>query len=242
VLWAPLLVFWFWWIWRMTHSESLPMREALRWMLSFAIVSGLLCSIWWVRNCIVLGGFSPLGTKGSVTLLGGYCDEAYERGGEWQGGPELRLRMELESERPKLTTANDALQLELDLAKAASTRVREWTLQHCASMPLLFAKRIITEWNPYHGKALVLKLFALIGAVWLARFHRVGLVWLVGPLAINTLIVMITYSVGGRFLVPTYGTIYILAAFGFAGPLSQILSKTKRSTIGSTTAKTKTEI
>ena len=78
----------------------------------------------------------------------------------------------------------------------------------------------MTEWNPYWGKALLLKVFALVGVIWLAYNNRVVLVWLTGPLVINTILVVLTYSVGGRFLVPTYGQLYILAAFGFSGLLA----------------------
>jgi hypothetical protein len=219
LLWIPLLLVGFWFALRMaSHSP----RDSLRWLVAFAVSFMMLCSVWWGRNCYVLESFSPLGTKGSVTMLGGYCDEAYARGGEWQGEPERALRQELEAGLGDSPTSNDFLSLELKMGRLAGQRVKQWATDHASSLPSLFCKRIVTEWNPYTGKALLLKLMALVGIVWLARFHRAALLWLAGPLIINTIVVMFTYSVGGRFLVPTYGELYILSAFGVAGPLSQV--------------------
>ena len=80
----------------------------------------------------------------------------------------------------------------------------------------------------YVGKALLLKLLALLGTVWLFQHNRVVLIWIAGPLLINTIVVALTYSVGGRFLVPTYGPFYILAVFGIGGILNAPLSKPSR--------------
>ena len=103
-------------------------------------------------------------------------------------------------------------------------QVKQWVRENLNLLPSLFVKRAVTEWNPYWGKALLLKLFALVGVIWLVCNNRVALVWLTGPLVINTIVVVLTYSVGGRFLVPTYGLLYILAAFGFSGLLTMLFS------------------
>ncbi len=219
VLWVPFVVYWLWYAYRVT-SQQVDVRRLvpIHWVFAFMMVFGMIGSVWWARNCCVLGAFHPLGTKGATTLMGGYCDEAFQSGGEWQLAPEKQLRRDLEFQ---LETApesgKDIGDFELALNKQANVQVKSWVVENLDLLPRLFLNRVITEWNPYRGKAMFLKLFAIVGVVWLFHYNRVALIWLVGPLAINTLVVAMTYSVGGRFLVPTYGPIYILAAFGLSG-------------------------
>jgi hypothetical protein len=221
VLWVPFLLLWLWYAYRWTLTQAEVRRfTAIGWSTSVLIVFGMLGSILWIRNCYVLGSFQPFGTKGSVTLMGGYCDEAFKSGGEWQFAPEKELRRELEAQlATDPNSAKDCLELELELAKQAKARVKLWVMGNLPLLPQLFASRVITEWNPYQGKALLLKAFAAIGVFWLLRHNRLALLWLGGPLAINSAVVAMTYSVGGRFLVPTYGPFYILAAFGISATL-----------------------
>ena len=222
VLWTPFVLIWLIVVARVGSTlVAVPLSSVTiaRWMGVFSLTVLLICFVWWIRNCIVLQSFHPLGTKGSVTLLGGYCDESLQRGGEWQMDPEKRLRHKLEKELPT-ETERDSLNLELKLAQEANTEILDWSRKHCLDLPKLMFKRLLTEWNPYTGKALLIKLFAIAGITWLIFNNRFALIALMGPLVINSLLVMGTYSVGGRFLVPTYGMFYILAAFGLAASLT----------------------
>lgn len=221
VLWLPLLVAWLWYTNRLVSKQADAQRlTPFHWVGVCFLVFAAVCSVWWIRNCYVLGSFHPLGTKGATTLMGGYCDEAYQAAGEWQFAPERELRMRLEAKIDlDAATAADLRELELEMGKQASAHTMAWIASNLAKLPQLFVSRVVTEWNPYRGKALLLKFFACVGAIWLFRNERTIFVWLIGPLAINTLMIAFTYSVGGRFLVPTYGPLYILAAFGVAGML-----------------------
>jgi hypothetical protein len=222
VLWVPLMAVWLWFAFLATPAKSAVFRLApSRWVLVCLISFALVSSIWWVRNCCVLESLQPLGTKGAITLMGGYCDAAFESGGEWQFAPERNLRQDLES-KVDWNAATEQVHRSLDreMSKFAAIEVKQWTIGNAYRLPQLFWMRVVTEWNPYRGKALLLKLLAVAGVIWLAIHNRVALIWLVGPLAINTILVAMTYSVGGRFLVPTYGPLYLLAAFGFSGLLS----------------------
>jgi hypothetical protein len=220
VLWVPLATLWLWHAYRVSKPNEVVNRlEPRRWVCVFLIVFGLLSSIGWVRNCCVLGSFHPLGTKGVATLMGGYCDESFQSGGEWQFAPEREMRRGLESKIDiETATPLDFQNIELEINKQARLQIKKIQL-----LPELMFKRVATEWNPYSGKALLLKLLALAGVVWLFCNNRVALIWLAGPLLINTIVVALTYSVGGRFLVPTYGLIYILAAFGIGGILNALV-------------------
>ena len=219
VLWVPLMIVWLLCAYSATNARDDVRRlRPLLWVFVCMLSFGLLGSIWWVRNCCVLESFHPLGTKGSTTLLGGYCDEAVQSAGQWQFAPEKKLRSELESKLDwDVVSADDLKELELEMGRRAKVVVSRWSTENAALLPNLVIQRVITEWNPYHGKALFMKLLALVGVVWLITYNRVALVWLLGPLIMNTIVVAMTYSLGGRFLVPTYGSIYILAAFGVAG-------------------------
>ena len=224
VLWIPLAAVWLWYAYGVSKPISVVNRlEPRRWVFVFLLVFGLLSSIGWVRNCCVLGSFYPLGTKGVATLMGGYCDESFQTGGEWQFAPEREMRRELES-KIDLETATplDFQNMELEINKQARLRIQQWVAQNIQRLPELLFKRVVTEWNPYTGKALLLKILALVGVFWLFRYNRVALAWFAGPLLINTIMVSMTYSVGGRFLVPTYGSIYLLAAFGLGGILNAL--------------------
>ena len=226
LLWVPLATIWLWYAYRGTFpKDRLHPLAPSRWVGVCMLVFGLASSIWWVRNCYVLDSFHPLGTKGSITLMGGYCDESFQSGGEWQFAPEKKLRREMESGIDlNAATPSDLRDLELEMAEQAGAEVQQWVFGNIRLLPQLLVKRVVTEWNPYWGKALLLKLLAVVGAIWLVRYNRNALIWLAGPLAINTILVAATYSVGGRFLVPTYGPLYILAAFGFSGILDALVA------------------
>lgn len=225
VLWVPFVTIWLLAIgWATDARSTLPggpgygSINTMRWIFVCMLTFGLLSSFWWVRNCCVLESFHPLGTKGSTTLMGGYCDESYQSEGLWQFAPERALRFELESKLDwNTTSAKDLRDLELEIERQAKLKVNQWSSENWELLPALALKRVVTEWNPYRGKALLMKLLAAIGGIWLMRNNRVALIWLVGPLVMNTILVAWTYSLGGRFLVPTYGLIYILAAIGVAG-------------------------
>lgn len=216
LLWIPFLipVLLVLFAWNGESSRTI-WRQSLQWTLLFLAAVLLTQSVWWIRNCSVLERFQPLGTKGSTTLLGGYCDESAARRGEWQFDPEQTLRAQhpppMESEQ-----AREWIENELLIAKKANAQVKEWISQNLSALPTLMVQRVVTEWNPYTGKALVLKLLAAFGCIGLAIRDRRALVWIAFPLMIQSLVTAVTYSVGGRFLVPVYGCLYLLAVVGFA--------------------------
>ena len=181
VLWLPLLVAWLWYVNTLVVKPAVAERlTPFRWVCVCLLVSVTVCSVWWIRNCCVLGSFHPLGTKGATTLMGGYCDEAFHNGGEWQFAPERELRSRLEAKIDHdVATEADLRTLELEMSGQASVQTKAWIASNTGLLPQLIVKRVITEWNPYRGKALLLKLFALVGAIWLFRYERSVLIWLI---------------------------------------------------------------
>ncbi|AMV32932.1 hypothetical protein VN12_12460 [Pirellula sp. SH-Sr6A] len=216
LLWLPFLAITipFFLAW---SAPSFPRRwsHAIRYTAFFLVIVFVVQSPWWIRNSLVLGRFQPLGTKGSTTLLGGYCDESVASRGEWQFAPERRLRA-LIPPPVESNHASDWIANELAIAAQAAEEVRGWTTENMSILPGLMVQRVVTEWNPYTGKALLLKIFALLGAIGLVFRDRRTLAWLAVPLLMQTIVTALTYSVGGRFLVPVYGCVYLLAVIGMA--------------------------
>lgn len=216
LLWLPFLAIAipFFFVW---SAASAPRRwkSAIRWTAFFLVVVLAVQSPWWVRNSLVLGHFQPLGTKGSTTLLGGYCDESLASQGEWQFEPERQLRAMLPPPFES-NNAGDWIDNERTIASLAAEEVKRWAVENQSSLPGLMVQRVVTEWNPYTGKALLLKILAMVGVMGLAFRDRRTLAWLAIPLLIQTAVTAMTYSVGGRFLVPVYGCIYLLAFIGVA--------------------------
>jgi hypothetical protein len=213
VLWIPFLPAC---IWLSMVNTVAPIRTKWKLILAFSISLLLVVTPWWIRNVIVLGELQPLGTKGPTTLLGGYCDESLNSGGEWQFEPEKKLREEVYG-RFDLgsATSQEWIDVEKTIASEASQRVAEWIRMNVASLPQLVVQRVVTEWNPYTGKSLLFKILALVGVAGLWLHDRRVLLWLTVPLLVNSIVVAGTYSLGGRFLVPTYGCYYLLVSIGF---------------------------
>ena len=158
----------------------------------------------------------PLGTQGSITMLGGYSDAALAAGGDWQYAPEFELRAELEH-NPDFQQNTDPIQRELIVAREASRRVRSWIAAHWTDLPTLFSRRIVTHWNPYHGRSLLWKFAMIAGIAWLIVTKNRAALVLIGLPLLNTCVVMMLYTTGGRFLVPLYGILYTLGGIGIAG-------------------------
>jgi hypothetical protein len=185
-----------------------------RWfaMGTFVAVALLVVSPWWMRNISVLNAFMPLGGQGAASLRGGYCDEALADSGNWHPDPENRLQKEIDA----LTRTRDWTQAEreVELARRSSVETRDWIERHWHDLPRLMVARVLTHWGPFSGVSLLWRLGILIGGAVLVALHRREAIWLVGFPIWNTLIVAFLYETGGRFLVPFYGLLYLIAAIG----------------------------
>lgn len=171
------------------------------------------CSVWWIRNMVVLESVMPLGTQGPITLLGGYSDDSLLSNGDWQAEPALRLQAQLAETEAYQALENDT-QREVMLATEAGRQVRQWIRLHATEIPRLMMKRVYVHWNPYTGRSAVWKLAFLVGIVaCIVQRHPLAW-WLVGLLVISTGVTAALYSTGGRFLVPLYGVLYTLAGLG----------------------------
>jgi len=193
----------------------LQTRHRIRDATLMVLLAMLCLSPWWIRNCLVLERFMPLGTQGPITMLGGYCDEALAGGGDWHPAAEQRLRQAMQENHIFNALPSD-VERELMIADESKRLVRGWIVAHWPELPRLFVARVITHWNPYFGKSLVWRLLILVGGVYLVAKRRPEAWVLVGLPVMNTVLVAALYTTGGRFLVPLYGILITLSAIGIA--------------------------
>ena len=191
------------------------------------MVATFVLAPWWIRNCWVLGKWMPLGTQGPISMLGGYSDEALKNHGEWNQAPEIAMRAEIEKDAKYLAEKN-RVRRELMVVEEAKKRTWEWIGNHWKDLPRLGVERAISLWGPYSGRSLVWKLSFLLGAIWLVIFApRSAVVYLAFPL-MTTVLVMLLYSTGARFLVPCYGVLYSLSGIGIGGGVAWMREVVKR--------------
>ena len=226
ILTRSMFVVWLPAVWLLCWlGVDLPRKKRLVWASGVVLVACCVCGPWWVRNCLVLNRWMPLGTQGATTLLGGYSDAARRGNGDWQAEPELALRAELAA-REDFRRLPDDTARELVVAREASSRVRRWISEHRGDLPSLIAKRVYVHWNPYSGASLLWKLPLLVGGFGLLLARTPAALWLLGLPLTSTLVVAAFYSTGGRFLVPLYGDLFTVAGLGIAWSVAWLARRT----------------
>jgi hypothetical protein len=176
-------------------------------VIKVGMVCFLTCVPWWIHNCLSLGRFMPLGTQGSIAMLGGYSDEAYEDMGNWSYEPELALRRAM---KPRLSELANDTDREVAVSEEASNVIRKWVVANFDKLPLLAVMRAITHWNPYTGKSVLWKVLIVLGAIWVFQSYPGLRWWVMGVLMLSTVVVIALYATGGRFLVPLYAHLFML--------------------------------
>ncbi|GAB5406990.1 MAG: hypothetical protein Aurels2KO_52210 [Aureliella sp.] len=220
VLWLPAIA-----VLAVLYKRS-DGRSRFVWAAALISSAVLVCLPWWIRNYRVTDDYSPLGTKGMITLVGGYCDAALEAGGDWQFEPEQELRAELRAEglteqtaqpdSPEIDPFAAGTRFEVALAKRSRVQVMTWVRENSYEFAQLAWARIVTHWNPYSAKILLWRFACALGAVTLLMNLRRESWWLLGLPVTSTLVVACLYSVGGRFLVPIYGILFCLPSLPLA--------------------------
>jgi hypothetical protein len=163
---------------------------------------------WAVRNCLVLGSFMPLGSQAWMELPASYSDRALSNGGTWYN---LHLAG---SYRSVLLPAMQAGGTgELAVAERGRSQAWAWIKHNVARLPQLFLQRIWSEVRrPGLSRAVPL-ILVLLGLV-VIRDQPVAQV-LIGILSMNFVSIGLTWSVGGRFLVPVLPVVCLAAGLEF---------------------------
>lgn len=177
----------------------------------------LVAAPWMIRNCVILGGFEPLGTM-SVDLPAGFSDKAVEEKGVWFNMYETRGAKtkpgEIRYYDRSPAEGTSLVEQELIRSRRGKAEAARWVLQNPAKLPLLAVLKIWSEWRPYGLRQTLLLIFAALGLLFLLwRAPREAAVYFC-ILAACTLSIAITWSVGGRFIVPVLPVVIALSSLG----------------------------
>jgi len=197
VLWTPVVLALALWI-EIRFSGSRGRRSLL--MVCTAL---LVLMPWFARNCIVLRAFMPLGTQGAINLPVGYNNRAISNKGRWSNSTKRYIFRDF-------TSPSEGVLRERDRARFGLTKAMEWILSNPHLAAKLVYLKIISLWRASSIYRIFLLALVIIGLLILLK--RKEAIVLYGLLAANTLAVGLTWSVGGRFLIPVYPIIYSLAA------------------------------
>ena len=163
---------------------------------------------WWVRNCVVLGRFMPLGTQGGINLPLGYSDVALSEGGVWKDSQRLWAPYASRFE------GLDPLSEERERALFGQQLALSWMKEHPAAVPRLALLKLADLWRfalPGSQGWLVL-LLALPGLALLRTRPALAGLWSL-PL-FQSAAVAATYGDGVRFLIPVTPVLIMLVAIG----------------------------
>jgi hypothetical protein len=178
-------------------------------------------SPWWIRNIVVLDAFMPLGTQGGINLPMGFGPRAIRHNGMWASNPEDGW--------PEIAAQKlDVVTSEVMLAKYRQKLAITWMLDNPRDVLWLMWLHVSQELRP--GRDFFTKwLLPLAGvaAIVLARLPGVWTIVLV--VCANILSIAMTYSAGGRFMVPMQPLLVALFAAGLVTVLRQAFTLLRRS-------------
>lgn len=161
-------------------------------------------SPWWIRNIVVLDAFMPLGTQGGINLPMGFGPRALRSQGVWASNPGDGW--------PEIAALKlDIVTSEVLLAKHRQTLTLNWMMENPGQVLHLMRLHVSQELKPgrdFYSRWLLPA--AGVSALILWRFPGV---WVLALMVCgNILGVAMTYSAGGRFMVPVQPLLAALVA------------------------------
>ncbi len=201
---SPLLLF------RGIRNRLLPVTP--RHIAVFLLTPLLLAAPYWVRNCVVTGHFQPLGTGGSMGLVGAWCDESLADHGNWQHlvfHEHKNAVVSRVADHSKWTTA----QWEYEIGRQSAARAMDWAIQNWFFVPKLATERLITHWGLYQP----LPVHVYAANVWLLVVGCAG-IYLAGDrvrfvlvviLVLDSAVIMATWAHQGRYAIPLRPLIHL---------------------------------
>lgn len=202
---APLLTF------ARIRQFVLPVKP--HHLIVFLATVFLLVAPSWLRNCQVTGHFQPLGTGGSMGLVGAYCDESLADHGNWQHlvfYEHMKTVVSQTTDHSKWTTA----QWEYEIGRQGSARARAWAISNWHRLPRLAIERLITHWGlneplPIHVYAANVWLLVVGGVgIFLAHGRVRGVLLVI--LIMDTLVAMATWAHHGRYAIPIRPLVHVV--------------------------------
>lgn len=208
ILWMPVIAAA---VYGLTKPKSSPW---LRWsslqLPAFFLASFFIISApWMVRNCIILKGFEPTGTMGSMNLSAGYSDRAFERRGLWFNLNKEGFFDQLEMD--------PSIPMEKAMADYSKKAAIQWIIKNPHKALLLVFFKIKGLWTPDSPAYMFCDAFALLGFLNLLIIRPKEALGILTFFVACSLSVGITWYAYGRFLVPVIPLLGILSALGLWG-------------------------
>lgn len=215
VFWFPVIAFIIFWLNR-DKMQKTPLKTRLMPVLVFVFSYLLITTPWFVRNCVVLETFAPLGTMGMKNMAIAYSDEALNAKGRWFAPTGRKPLLA----PPKVKTATL-----IDGEKASAVYNQslgmKWIKNNAHKVPLLMGYRVADTWRPETMRKSFLYIFMLLGIIYYPVKRHLPI--LLGIVIANTIAVAFTWSVGGRFLFPVLPFMAMLAGGGLYGSIQSFL-------------------
>jgi 4-amino-4-deoxy-L-arabinose transferase-like glycosyltransferase len=202
-LWSPMLALF---IYLEASSVEARTTASARIRSAAIFVAALLVitSPWQVRNSLLLRQFSPFGTQGAINISAGYSPYALENKGIHAGRGETGFFDVI------YQTVGPSTETEKAMAEYSQSFALQWVVENPQSVPLLAYYKTIALWQLRSLVGQLVLLFALTGLLLLG--NRVETRLFATILAAITFSVALTWSVGGRFLLPGRSVILVLVA------------------------------
>ncbi|MCH2210602.1 MAG: glycosyltransferase family 39 protein [Fuerstiella sp.] len=178
-------------------------KRALASASFFLAISGLVVLPWGVRNILQLKAPMPFGTQGMSQLPAGFSDLALERRGLWSAEPTHRLKREV---------AHFPTRQERDVARARLGRQEaiDWIWSHPTDSVRLAGMKIWQEYRPRLPGEWLICVMAVVG--FLLTVRRPDTCVFIGLHLISCLVIAVTWSVEGRFVMPLMFTTHVFVA------------------------------
>jgi hypothetical protein len=157
-------------------------------------VAIVVISPWWLRNIVVLDAFMPLGTQGGINLPMGFGPRALRSQGIWASNPGDGW--------PEIAALKlDIVTSEVMLAKHRQALTLKWMMDNPGLVLHLMRLHVTQELKP--GRDFYSRWLLPSAALSTAILWRFPGAWVLALIVCaNILTVAMTYSAGGRFMVP----------------------------------------
>jgi hypothetical protein len=211
VLWTPVVLF-------VPRLAGVPgLKGALLPKAACALACLLLIGPWWTRNMVITGARLPFGTEGALNLPAGFGPKALENRGLWRSNHEDGSAMIM------ARVGGDMRRWETELARYRQRLTLRWMMRNPKDVLRLMYLHVWQEVRP-HGEAVAdwLLPLGLVAAFALRRHAAARLV----PLMVGATLfsIAMTWSVGGRFIVPLYPVLMALIGAAAASIIRRIIA------------------
>jgi hypothetical protein len=199
-------------------GRDLSFGSLLAWKtkLISLVVAIVVISPWWIRNIVVLDAFMPLGTQGGINLPMGFGPRALRHQGIWASNPGDGW--------PEIAALKlDIVTSEVMLAQHRQRLTLNWMMENPGQVLYLMRLHVTQDLKPgrdFYSRWLLPA--AAIGAVVLWKFPAAWVLTLI--VCANILSIAMTYSAGGRFMVPVEPLLAALVAGGLVYAVGQALT------------------